>query len=185
MRTSIVILLCGMTVACTTVHHNLPTTKQNNLDPAFDPMIKSFVYEANQRGYAVNTENLSVTFGNIRKNKCDKTVGYCSRIDSMNKLIIKINTDTWDDMDAYEQEALIFHEIGHCVMRRDHCKKKNKTGPISIMYPYVLDGKHYKEFREELVDELFNISPECVGDDGPVDEVDGPVCPQEIGNETK
>lgn len=180
MRSLILLVLAMCILSCTTVNHNKITVEKyhyNYIDSAFYPMIKSFTYEAGSRGFLVDLTNVSMTFGDIRTKQSDKTVGYCVP-DPLGGLIIKIHTPTWSKLGPYQQEQLIFHEMAHCLMRRDHCTKTNKLGPISIMYPQVLDEMFYKQNREELVDELFRASPECVGDDGDAHEVNGQVCPQ-------
>ena len=178
MRVLVVLSFIVPFLSCTTINHNVVTVEQYKLsyiDSQFNPIIDSFIYEARSRGHTVNLTNLSMTFGNIRIKKDDRTVGYCVH-DVLGGMIIKIHDQTWKDMDIYSREQLVFHEMGHCLIGREHCIKANKDGPISIMFPRVLDSNYYRIHREELVDELFNISPECIGDDGNVNEVDGKVC---------
>ena len=180
MRFLILSFLTLSTLSCTTVNKNYITVEQyryNYLDSAFRPMIKSFVYEAGSRGYLVDLTNVSMTFGEIRKNKSDKTVGYCVP-DPMGGLIIKINTSTWSGLGPHQKENLIFHEMAHCLMSRKHCATRDSRGPISMMHPQLLTEQYYKEHREELVDELFRPDPRCVGNDVSAHEVDGKVCPQ-------
>ena len=176
----IIILLALLSIGCTTHNHKHITIEQYKyayIDSKFNPIIQSFIYEARSRGHSVDLTNVSMTFSKIRSKKSNKTVGYCVR-DPLGGIIIKINTSTWDKFGPYQQEELIFHEMAHCLIGREHCSKVDQRGPISIMYPRILKENYYKEYREELVDELFNISPECVGNDGNADELDGSLCPQ-------
>lgn len=181
MRFLISIILLSI-LSCTTVEHKHITVvneeyRYNYIDSALDPILKSFEYETRIRGIKVVDTNISMTFGLVRAGQKDNTVGYCV-IDPKGGVIIKIYTPAWKEMDDYQREDLVFHELGHCLIGRDHCSKINHEGPISIMNWRVLDGSYYKKHREDLVDELFNISSECVGDDVHVDEVNGTVCPQ-------
>lgn len=179
----LIVFLLALLLSCTTVNHNVVVVEQykfNYIDSDFIPIVQMFVYEARSRGHSVDLNNLSMTLGSIRRKKTDRTVGYCVR-DPMGGMVIKIHTTTWKAMDDYEKEELIFHEMAHCLIGREHCAKVDKDGPISIMHPLVLNSKYYKTHREELVDELFNINPECVGDDGNADEVDGKVCSPSLG----
>lgn len=178
MRLLITVIFLFLIVSCTTTNQNLVVIEQyhyNYIDSAFHPIVEMFIYEAKSRGRLVDLTNLSMTFGNIRSKKTDKTVGYCAR-DPLGGMTIKIHIPTWKVMDEYQKEELIFHELAHCLIGRDHCKKKNKHGPISMMFPKLLDSGYYRENREDLLDELFNISPECVGDDGRSNEIDGSIC---------
>ena len=178
MRALSTLMILLVVLSCTTTNQNLIVVEQyhyNYIDSVFDPIVEMFIYEAKSRGHLVDLTNLSMTFGDIRVKKTEKTIGYCAR-DPLGGMVIKIHTPTWKKMNEYQREELVFHELAHCLMGRDHCKKSNKSGPISMMFPRLLDSSYYKENREDLLDELFNISPECVGNDGSADEVDGSIC---------
>ena len=67
-------------------------------------------------------------------------VGTCS----MKKRTIVINKEYWEgDTSEYDKELTIYHELGHCLLNRDHYNPKNwtfnspslqKKCPVSIMY---------------------------------------------------
>ena len=178
MRISAILIVILTLLSCTTINHNVVHVEQHKfdyIDSQFNPIIKSFIYEANSRGHSVSLVHLSMTFGNIRVKKNDTTVGYCAR-DPLGGMVIKIHTPTWVKMNVYQQEELLFHEMAHCLIGRDHCGAVGDEGPISIMYPHILDGTYYKDHREELVDELFSPSLKCVGNNGHVNDIDGEVC---------
>jgi len=165
-------------LSCTTINRNVVVVEKHTyhyIDSEFDPIIKSFVYEAGIHGHEVDLKNLSVTFGNVRIGKKDTTVGYCVK-SPVGGMVIKIHKPTWGEMTVYKQEQLIFHELAHCLMGRDHCNKETDKGPLSIMNTHLLSSQYYKDNREELLDELFNVSPECVGNDVHADEVNGKIC---------
>jgi hypothetical protein len=63
---------------------------------------------------------------------------------------IQINPNIWPKLSEDERELLIFHELGHCVLNRDHVTSG------SIMTPYALPVSYYVENREELWADLFN-----------------------------
>lgn len=166
-------------LSCTTINNKTVVVEEHiydYIDSSLDPILQQFEYEARIRGARVDRSHLSMTFGLIRQGKDDRTVGYCGR-SAMGGMIIKIHKKSWDGFDESQREELIFHELGHCLAGRDHCGKQHTNGPISIMYPEVLPGDYYKKNREELVDELFNISSECVGDNGSINASNGQVCP--------
>lgn len=174
----ILTILLTLFISCTTINYNVVTQEEYKsyyIDPNLNPIVEMFMYEARSRGRIVDLTYLSVTLENIRIHKRDLTIGYCVK-DLIGGMTIKIHTPTWIAMNDYEREQLIFHELAHCLIGREHCSKIDNNGPISIMYPQGLDGQYYKTYREELVDELFNISPECIGDDGDSNEINGQVC---------
>lgn len=151
-------------LSCTILNQRIVTIEQysiNYIDSKFDPIIRSFVYEAGIHGHNVNLKNLSVIFANIKINKKDKTVGYCIK-SPIGGMVIKIHKATWSNMDIYKQEELVFHELAHCLMGRNHCDKKTSKGPLSIMNTHLSSGDYYKENREVLLDELFNINSKCI-----------------------
>jgi len=170
------ILTLSCSLSCTTINAS-PTPieyKTDYIDKTFNPIIESFIYEARLRGHPVSLDKMNMSFGDIRTSWTDRTVGYCAR-NRAGRMVIKIHSKSWKKMDEYQREELVFHEMGHCLIPREHCKAVTKDGPVSIMFPHILESTYYKKNREDLVDELFNVSPKCIGDRGSVDEIDGEV----------
>lgn len=59
-------------------------------------------------------------------------------------------------------EIIVFHELGHCVLGRDHDYEVwEDSTPHSIMYPYVLDVEVYTKFRDIYMNELFLYEEPC------------------------
>lgn len=175
MRTIVIALF--ILTSCSSVQQadNKPEFPSNYVDSTFNPIIDSFIYEARLHNTEVDLSHGSIVFANIRVNKKDTTLGYC-RWDDKGNWIIRIHEPSWSKLGEYRQEVLVFHELAHCALDRRHCGKTKAEKPISIMFPKVLSESYYKDNREELVDELFNVSPECIGDNGDINEIDGPVC---------
>ncbi len=72
---------------------------------------------------------------------------------------IRVELDYWRTATRWEREALVLHELGHCILGRDHLELLDpKTGmPISLMYPEVVGSwPEYPQIRELLYYELFN-----------------------------
>ena len=145
------------------------------ITPPIIPIIKMFKYEAEIRGVLIDMSNVSVAFIKDRK-KNSKTVAYCAR-DHEGKPMIRVYLEPWVKMTDHSKEHLIFHEVGHCILDRRHCGFETEYGPISIMFKKVLDSSYYKDNREELLDELFNISERCDGYDDESDEGDRTIRP--------
>lgn len=70
--------------------------------------------------------------------------------------VITINKKAWITMTDSQREQLMFHELGHCVLNRDHCDKANYGQPMSLMHTdkYVGD-RFYHEHRHWYYIELF------------------------------
>lgn len=180
MRTFSLIILTLLLLSCTTIDRSLvnSTTSITYIHPTLIPILMDFEYEATVRGVFLTRDNLSMNFGEIRDKPTSKVVGYCMK-SSLGRMTLMFHTPSWDFMDEYEQEALVFHELGHCLLdRAKHCDtiSYKMGGPISLMNQWVLDSSYYKSHREEILDELFNPNENCIADDDIVDEINGEVC---------
>lgn len=123
-------------------------------------VVKSFKYEAGMHGIDVETAGISVLFGTPQDEKDPKAVGSCLQYKSGARTIL-VRQDRWEAYDPYRKEALIFHELGHCILHREHCDVKAEDIPISIMYYGLLDSKFYEEHRDDLLEELFHADSRC------------------------
>ena len=120
-------------------------------DDAFVPYVKEF-----EKVCKIKTGSI-VSFGNnFEKN----VIGYCT---PSNKNI-KINKRYWDTATDYEKEMLIFHELGHCDLDRDHKEgwyiqivdgKEVARIPISIMGAQLFYVNTYITHRDYYLEELF------------------------------
>ncbi|NJO65047.1 MAG: hypothetical protein HC836_45145 [Richelia sp. RM2_1_2] len=99
----------------------------------------------------------SVTFVDAMENN---VVGVCYYWSNGGRSV-KISKEFWALSHDLERESLIFHELGHCSLNRDHTTEtiayNNYSVPRSIMYPYIFGGSHYyEERRDEYIQELFS-----------------------------
>lgn len=72
---------------------------------------------------------------------------------------IEIDRDLFSTYSELGREELIFHELGHCILDREHTTSriayKDTTIPKSIMYPYIFGGlPFYAENLSYYYDEL-------------------------------
>lgn len=70
---------------------------------------------------------------------------------------IEVDQDSWNNSIESAREEIIFHELGHCILGRDHDNNmiKEYSVPKSIMYPYVF-GFAFHEYRQYYTSELKN-----------------------------
>ena len=127
-------------IACTKVEFK-------SLDPLvytdddFTPYIQGF-----KANYSADFPALTMIFGVVQKDDA----GNCNH----KTKIILIKKTTWATMSVYRQEALVFHELGHCVLG---IEKHNETpDAISFMIPSLNTTEFYKTNRAELFKDLFN-----------------------------
>jgi hypothetical protein len=104
-----------LTIACQkqTLEPNL-----YQIDKDLEPFLNTFIDEAKKRGVEVKLENLIMTFGNSTTDIC----GQCNKKSNNGQRTITIIKDPicWTNASKQNQEALVFHELGHCLLNRLH-----------------------------------------------------------------
>jgi hypothetical protein len=120
--------------------------------PEFQPYVGRFEQVSAKVGSPVTVSDLIVKFGPmLHKNEN----GACE-VMSDKTPTVTINEKVWNQMDDLERESLMFHELGHCVLHRNHKKEITAQGvPVSIMNPYRIDSFLYEENTEYYHQELF------------------------------
>jgi len=118
----------------------------------FVPYVEKFQAGAQYHGGNLKVEDLVIQFGpmdNPRQRAiCD--IGP----DSPPTIIIL--ESGWELMDENERTALMFHEMGHCVLRRPHVNSVTRSGlPASLMNPYLISGHVYSRYEDYYNKELF------------------------------
>lgn len=102
--------------------------------------------------------NLDIGFEDI--SECSEgacVIGYCKRWEALGIRYHEIAIDiiSWNNFSEIRKEALMFHELGHCVMYRDHTSQE----AMSFMRPVIEISDFYFENRNALYVELFGIGP--------------------------
>jgi hypothetical protein len=154
--------------------------KKNNFSfvysvpPEFELHVERFIAEGNSRGHYISINNLIIQYDS------SLSLRYCAQsniISSQNDVqkIISINARVKCWQNDEQLEALIFHEMGHCILGRDHDISLLPKGyPKSMMYPdditlyspcvYVIGDSCNKLYRRSYyIDELFNPSTPVPG----------------------
>lgn len=137
------------TIACGQEKQN-PTKKQSYIEPEFEYFVDLFEIEQNV------IVNIDMKFAKLEY----PTVGMCYYYqyqDGTREFVnIEIDPDYWQSTSETKKEVLLFHELGHCVLGRDHDEQKlYYTVPKSIMYPYLFE-QAYQTYRSYYVEELQN-----------------------------
>ncbi|HUP58614.1 MAG TPA: putative metallopeptidase [Bdellovibrionota bacterium] len=126
-----------------------PTLQLNE----FATYVDMFQEEAASHGQPVKVTDLIVRFGTM-ENPYER--GICE-IAGDETPVITINQEAWDQMSEDEREPLMFHELGHCVLRRKHRADQIGPGvPASLMNPYTIAGWTYGQYKKHYIDELFS-----------------------------
>ena len=75
---------------------------------------------------------------------------------------IEINTNYWNHASDTQKEILMFHELGHCILKRQHRNDTANSMPVSIMYFSIdvwatsAEQTYYESNRDTYIRELFN-----------------------------
>ena len=128
-----------------------------DVDPELQSYFQLFEQEAEARGQSVDLEAAGIG-GIIEFIMDNSTVGQCQTSDEGNKRVF-IDKAFWEDYDNLEKEFIVFHELGHCYLLREHDNSTNFNNTCkSIMQSGVSGCKNnYKQStRKEYLDELFN-----------------------------
>ena len=71
---------------------------------------------------------------------------------------IYINSKHWYGLSEHLKIALIFHELGHCLLGRSHTTARYEVDgcPTSLMFPYLVSLICYNRYYDDYIDELIN-----------------------------
>jgi hypothetical protein len=134
----------------------------------FQPLVSRFIQEAAQRGKTIAVTNLIIKYDSSLNNSSCAACNSLSLDPNVQKIIV-VNPNFHCYDNANEQEALFFHELGHCVLGRSHDNRLLPNGdPRSIMvydniklyspclYPIGGSCVDNSFKRTYYLDELFN-----------------------------
>ena len=127
-----------------------------------DPTFASFVDEFEIKGKAITGNadfkvvDVPINFGDTENPSFQ---GVCFEYPDGTKEII-IKKAWWDATNNQDyRESLIFHELGHCALGRDHlddtASSNTGTYKISMMNSIILAPEHYQPNKDEYLEELF------------------------------
>ena len=116
-----------------------------------------FVDEARVRGLDVEyaTSQVDAHIGDISE---PNVIGQCSWSQN-HPHSITLDEQYWRTANDLQREFLVFHELGHCVLGRDHVDNSDTNGNcISIMSSGTGDCRvvYHPNNRIKLLDELFS-----------------------------
>ena len=163
-----------ITVACCALMAGLPLAAcERGFEPVYDVaedlqiQVDTFLEEAAVRGYELTINNLILEYD---PELAPSTCGTCNSHSASNSIqkVISINPHcpiTYNE----QREALVFHELGHCILGREHDFDLLPNGdPKSLMAPGNIDlyapcvykiGEENCDFtfkRGYYLDELFD-----------------------------
>lgn len=127
---------------------------EDGIDPEIQPHVDKFYEEAKARGVSLrmSRSEINVCFRNVPGSAQGRT------ITATKTIFIERGSIGWQ----YNPEALVFHELGHLILKRDHLNDRVNLFCISIMsnqddpvYDYNEGDRLYYR-RQYYIDELFS-----------------------------
>ncbi len=154
-------------VACATPDRSSDQFVADKIEPEakeFGPYIKNFIDYGKKydKDYSEEVSQIQFYFADIKAKRGEEqatnaasreVVGYCDPEEKPKAIVI--DRSYWKTASNTGKEILIFHELGHCALDRDHNVKRVKDKPISLMYPILTDEDSYTQNKTDYLRELF------------------------------
>jgi hypothetical protein len=149
------ILIAALLSSCGAPDIPQPDRRLHGISYEISPFVDSFEYVI---GRPIG--DVPVNFAEVEPNNA----GECF-VDTEGRAEVRVSTTFWTTFPEM-REALIWHELGHCVLGREHDPRLS-TGfidgrlivvPESVMYP-VAKWDHFDELRETYAAELITGGP--------------------------
>jgi hypothetical protein len=159
------ILISILTTSCIPKKGTTYTSYNQSIDPIFKPFLNNFIKYGNARGRSFDISHVVLRFNSSFNNT--RTLGRCTINPTHPELgfKIEINKSFWDSpyTAIQDKENLIFHELGHCFLLRDHDDELADTVDgyrinKSLMNTYFDGSANYENNYNTYVTELFNPS---------------------------
>jgi len=134
-----------------------------NVEEALWIYFQRFEEEAALRGITIDLSDGEI-HGVIREISQEHVAGSCN-FNSHRTDLVTIDREFWDTSSDALREAVVFHELGHCKLVRDHREGSDQSGNcISLMASGTENCRqsYHAANRTNLLDELFD--PEFRGD---------------------
>ena len=104
-----------------------------NIAPSFQPYVDQFIEEASARGIAIDFSDtgLSMQFGTLPLG----TAAQCQELgdDRRGNHQLLFDENLWTIAAPARNEFLVFHELGHCELARQHTNNKLPNGEWESM----------------------------------------------------
>lgn len=128
----------------------------SKVDDALLPYFERFIVEAGERGldFSVEMEELEADIISIDQ---DGVLGQC-HFSEQAPNIVEVDNQFWNRATDMEKEYVVFHELGHCVLGKDHNDARNTDGTCSSIMQSGLTScrvTYNSSNRESYLNELF------------------------------
>lgn len=127
------------------------------VDEALWPHFEAFQEEGRKRGVSIDLANANISgeISSISEEGVAGTCQYGSHITNH----VTIDENYWSRASSYGREYVVFHELGHCFLLRDHNDRQDDGGIcLSVMHSGLTQCRslYNIEYRAYYLDELFS-----------------------------
>lgn len=126
------------------------------IDEPLQEYFDRFAFEASLRNVVIDYKEMMIS-GDIRVITSPNVIGQCGHTENEPNIVI-VDKFYWDDADDLEREFLVFHELGHCALKRGHIDDSDPQGNcVSMMTSGtgLCNINYTTATRDTLLDELF------------------------------
>lgn len=152
---------CGLPIGRDLVVKNKGEVRQfESSNPLFLSIVSQFEQAGKQ--YSGNSNfsagNVPVNFGNTENESFE---GVCfSYPDGTTEVIIR--ESWWNSASQALKESLLFHELGHCALNREHDNETHEANSVtykaSLMNSVIVNPNQYNGHRSAYLTELFTLN---------------------------
>ncbi len=144
-------ILLSLILALSSCSFHLDPTIEYRYDPEFEAIMSSFYKEAEARGIIIEKINLNVALDNSNR-VVDAFSPGVSRREGIQRVIV-IDNYTFSVQDEWQNEVMVFHELGHSLLERKHIDSyQSIMNTIPKLHMYRNDSTK----REEMLNEFFS-----------------------------
>lgn len=129
-----------------------------NVDEALWPHFEAFEKVALEQGFQIDLSRIAL-HGNISSINEGNVVGTCSYGGRTNKRDVIIDESFWNRASYLYREYVVFHELGHCILERDHlesCFSNRTVASIMRSGNGSCRDNYTATTRDYYVEELFS-----------------------------
>jgi hypothetical protein len=136
-----------------------------SIDAKVQPLVDEFLEQAKKRDKNVRIIDLDIIFvTDVTKytENGESANAACVKGNDFDRPTIIISKGFWDTTYEYSRKRTIFHELGHCVLGREHRNEMttldNVSAPASIMAAQFNNVSFFIMHYDYYMDELFSAS---------------------------
>ena len=156
MQARLIITLAGISILSACYQDRSTVEDISIIDAALRPYFKTFEAEAAARGILIDASFDEIE-GYIEQINDGNVIGQCW-YNSQHPNEIRIDQEYWQSVGTIGRELVVFHELGHCYLGRDHTEATTSNGNcVSIMASGTgsCRNRYNQVTREAYLDELF------------------------------